>query len=72
MALLLALLKVKVLQEQRGEGEALRRQLNGTILDLKGNIRVFCRVAPGENPVVEVKQGEQGPGSVEVLVTMTT
>ncbi|KAH9317288.1 hypothetical protein KI387_019057, partial [Taxus chinensis] len=31
---------------QNFEGELLRRKLHNTILELKGNIRVFCRVRP--------------------------
>ncbi|XP_019085998.1 PREDICTED: kinesin-like protein KIN-14N [Camelina sativa] len=51
------------------EGEKLRKKLHNTILELKGNIRVFCRVRPllpGEN------NGEEGktisyPTSLEAL-----
>ncbi|XP_010448473.1 PREDICTED: kinesin-like protein KIN-14N [Camelina sativa] len=51
------------------EGEILRKKLHNTILELKGNIRVFCRVRPllpGEN------NGEEGktisyPTSLEAL-----
>lgn len=28
------------------EGELLRRKLHNTVMELKGNIRVFCRVRP--------------------------
>ncbi|GAB4823683.1 hypothetical protein N2152v2_010729 [Parachlorella kessleri] len=36
--------------EQRvQEGEILRRKLHNTILELKGNIRVFCRVRPANS-----------------------
>lgn len=28
------------------EGEQIRRRLHNTIMELKGNIRVFCRVRP--------------------------
>ncbi|GFZ12464.1 kinesin 2 [Actinidia rufa] len=37
----LAIAEVKI-----NEGEELRRKLHNTILELKGNIRVFCRVRP--------------------------
>ncbi|KAL0734717.1 hypothetical protein Bca4012_010927 [Brassica carinata] len=51
------------------EGEKLRKKLHNTILELKGNIRVFCRVRPllpGEN------NGDEGktisyPASLELL-----
>ncbi|KAL1206514.1 Kinesin-like protein KIN-14N [Cardamine amara subsp. amara] len=51
------------------EGEKLRKKLHNTILELKGNIRVFCRVRPllpGEN------NGDEGktisyPTSLEAL-----
>lgn len=37
---------VQELQVHLIEGEKLRRQLRNTIMELKGNIRVFCRVRP--------------------------
>nr|CAD1841136.1 unnamed protein product [Ananas comosus var. bracteatus] len=44
-------------EQQISEGEKLRKKLHNTILELKGNIRVFCRVRPllpdGENNGVE-------------------
>ncbi|KAK2644325.1 hypothetical protein Ddye_019520 [Dipteronia dyeriana] len=33
-------------ERQLSEGETLRKKLHNTILELKGNIRVFCRVRP--------------------------
>ncbi|XP_024381679.1 kinesin-like protein KIN-14N [Physcomitrium patens] len=40
------------------EGEMLRRKLHNTILELKGNIRVFCRVRP---LMVEEDEGNESP-----------
>jgi kinesin family protein C1 len=34
------------LQEKQRSFETERRKLHNTILELKGNIRVFCRVRP--------------------------
>ena len=63
--------QVDSLRQQRLEGEALRRQLSTNIHDLKGNIRVFCRVHPGEAPegIVEVTKSENGQGAVQVQAT---
>jgi kinesin family protein C1 len=42
--------------EQRiRDGEAIRRRLHNTILELKGNVRVFCRVRP---PTTETEQAK--------------
>lgn len=53
------------------EGELLRRKLHNTILELKGNIRVFCRVRPllpdDEGYNVEEPSVLQYPNSMELL-----
>ena len=38
--------KIEVYQEKQTSYETERRKLHNTILELKGNIRVFCRVRP--------------------------
>eukprot|EP01018_Ginkgo_biloba_P028590 Gb_36698 [translate_table: standard] len=38
--------RLEAAELQNFEGELLRRKLHNTILELKGNIRVFCRVRP--------------------------
>ena len=42
--------------EKLRKEETLRRQLHNTIQELKGNIRVFCRVRPGTSPDDEEAQ----------------
>eukprot|EP00250_Pteridium_aquilinum_P010308 c19286_g1_i1 orf=318-2759(+) len=53
------------------EGELLRRKLHNTILELKGNIRVFCRVRPllpdDEGYNAEEPSVLQYPNSTELL-----
>ncbi|KAF6163001.1 hypothetical protein GIB67_021150 [Kingdonia uniflora] len=52
--------RLSLAEHQISEGEKLRKKLHNTILELKGNIRVFCRVRPllsedgvgTENPVI--------------------
>ncbi|KAI5073052.1 hypothetical protein GOP47_0011844 [Adiantum capillus-veneris] len=58
--------------EQRiREGDILRRKLHNTILELKGNVRVFCRVRPllpeDESSVLEEQPVLQYPNSAELL-----
>jgi len=61
--------QVNVLREERTAGEALRRSLNNTILDLKGNIRTFCRLHPAQAAgIVELKTGTTGEQSIELRV----
>ena len=38
--------KIEIYQEKQRTYETERRKLHNTILELKGNIRVFCRVRP--------------------------
>lgn len=52
------------------EGELLRRKLHNTILELKGNIRVFCRVRPSlpEDDCISVESSiVQYPTSAELV-----
>lgn len=52
------------------EGELLRRKLHNTILELKGNIRVFCRVRPilPEDDCISVESSiVQYPTSAELV-----
>ncbi|MCO5560889.1 hypothetical protein L7F22_014509 [Adiantum nelumboides] len=58
--------------EQRiREGDILRRRLHNTILELKGNVRVFCRVRPllpeDESTALEEQPVLQYPNSAELL-----
>eukprot|EP00887_Chlorella_sp_A99_P000452 scaffold17.g452.t1 len=47
-------------QQEVREGEALRKKLHNEIQELKGNIRVFCRVRPNaSSEAVEVAPGRQ-------------
>ncbi|KAI3698075.1 hypothetical protein L6452_31187 [Arctium lappa] len=55
--------RLKDAERQLLEGERLRKKLHNTILELKGNIRVFCRVRP--------LLPEDGPGA-EVTVSYPT
>eukprot|EP00762_Andalucia_godoyi_P003912 ANDGO_05686.mRNA.1 Kinesin-like protein klpA len=38
--------EIAFLEKRRHEDEAIRSQLHNTILELKGNVRVFCRIRP--------------------------
>jgi hypothetical protein len=38
--------QIATLESKRREGEMVRRRLHNHIQDLKGNIRVYCRVRP--------------------------
>ncbi|KAH7433745.1 hypothetical protein KP509_07G083600 [Ceratopteris richardii] len=65
-------LKCKLFEaEQRvRDGDILRRQLHNTILELKGNVRVFCRVRPLLPEEEECPDGQpvlQYPTSAELL-----
>lgn len=42
--------RIKELEKRTREDEKLRRKLHNTIQELKGNIRVYCRVRPGKGP----------------------
>eukprot|EP01025_Chloroclados_australasicus_P067927 TRINITY_DN9423_c0_g1_i1.p1 TRINITY_DN9423_c0_g1~~TRINITY_DN9423_c0_g1_i1.p1 ORF type:complete len:779 (-),score=101.75 TRINITY_DN9423_c0_g1_i1:610-2850(-) len=41
--------KLREAEQKLLEGEQIRRQLHNTIQELRGNIRVFCRVKPPQN-----------------------
>ncbi|XP_024636850.1 kinesin-like protein KIN-14D isoform X2 [Medicago truncatula] len=49
------------------EGEKLRKKLHNTVLELKGNIRVFCRVRPLLQDRSETKMVVTYPTSIEML-----
>ncbi|KAG0282935.1 kinesin-like nuclear fusion protein [Linnemannia gamsii] len=51
------------LDQQLRDGEAIRRQLHNTYQELKGNIRVFCRVRPVTSSV-SASQNETATASV--------
>lgn len=63
--------------EQRlRDAEALRRRLHNTILELKGNVRVFCRIRPrlstGPEAVTEIKDGELMGRGVSIVTNQKT
>ncbi|XP_066989816.1 kinesin-like protein KIFC1 isoform X2 [Macrobrachium rosenbergii] len=45
--------KIEELNEKLQQGEMVRRKLHNTVLELKGNIRVFCRVRPLLNEEIQ-------------------
>lgn len=49
--------KIANLQRVAAEAETVRRQLHNQLVELKGNIRVFCRVKPHPCPVVTCSPG---------------
>jgi hypothetical protein len=50
--------RISLLQRAAADAEATRRRLHNQLVELKGNIRVFCRVRPFGGP---------GPGAVRCL-----
>jgi kinesin family member C1 len=49
------------LREEIRHGEATRRQLHNVILELKGNIRVFCRIRPIKHQeITPTKENDRG------------
>lgn len=50
---------VAALREKLADDELLRRKLHNTIQDLKGNIRVFCRVRPSQQQTQQTQQQQQ-------------
>ena len=50
--------ETKVFQEKQRSFETERRQLHNTIQELKGNIRVFCRIRPLIGQEIEKSNGE--------------
>ncbi|CAE8670101.1 unnamed protein product [Polarella glacialis] len=54
---------IQSLQNDLANGESIRRELHNTIQELKGNIRVFCRVRPhleGEDAAKALQSPEAG------------
>lgn len=58
---------VAQLEDKVQEGEILRKKLHNTILELKGNIRVFGRVRPGIGDEVVTE-----PGSSDSIISFPT
>jgi len=56
--------RVKELEAEAIESEGVRRKLHNMVQELKGNIRVFCRVRPVLPS--DVEGGEQGGGGADI------
>jgi kinesin family member C1 len=56
--------RVKELEAEAIEAEGVRRKLHNMVQELKGNIRVFCRVRPVLPS--DVEGGEQGGGEADI------
>lgn len=67
---LTARLKMEIaeLEAKSRDDEDMRRQLHNTIQELKGNIRVFCRVRPGASESEDVKYSyvKNDDGALEI------
>ena len=64
--------EVETLAVRAREQEVLRRKMHETISELKGNIRVFCRVRPaassrGATSLVRVPSGQLEPTNLELV-----
>ncbi|KAK0478319.1 P-loop containing nucleoside triphosphate hydrolase protein [Armillaria novae-zelandiae] len=62
--------KVEALKSEAIDAESVRRQLHNTIQELKGNIRVFCRVRP--DPSLEIADVSYSKEKRDIVVTSTS
>lgn len=62
--------EVEALKSEAIDAESVRRQLHNTIQELKGNIRVFCRVRP--NPSPELANVSYSKEKRDIVVTSTS
>ncbi|KZT59890.1 kinesin-domain-containing protein [Calocera cornea HHB12733] len=63
---------VREREQELREAEGLRRKLHNTVMELKGNIRVFCRVRPVQNEEGMAMIAFPGKESREIVLSQSS